>query len=99
MFTKTKHNLCASTATLDYGILLKIAEASVYSSTVKMEECIQKIQSVIVDKKSENMTLVAERISDLTYWLTIGVETVDVLKGMRTRQNVKWADLPKKEAK
>ncbi len=100
MFTKTKHDLCGSCATIDYEVLLRLVKANLYSSTIKMEEELHRIQSGIVDNKEEtHFSLISEKVEDLAYWLQIGAETVEVLQGMRTRQNLKWTNFPKKEAK
>jgi len=100
MFTKTKHNLSYGEVTLDYEALRKIVEATLYSTTCKVEEKLQTIQRAISLKdKDIHLSLEAERVADLIWWLQVGAETVEALRGMETREEVKWVNLPKKEAK
>ncbi len=98
MFTQTKHNLSYGEVTLDYEALKKIVEASVYSTTVKMEEKLQTIQRAIsLKNKDILLSLEAERVENLIWWLQVGAETVEALRGMETRGEVRWVNLPKRK--
>ena len=100
MFDKTKHNLSYNEVTLDYEALKKIVESSVYTTTCKIEERLLKMQRMISgSEKSDLLSLEASRVEDLIWWLRVGAESAEALRGMDKREVVKWINLPKtKEA-
>ena len=98
MFTKTKHNLSYGEVTLDYEALKKIVEAGLYSTTCKIEEQLLKIQRMVTGSEKSNLfSLEAGRVADLMFWLQSEAETVEALRGIETREEVKWVNLPKRK--